>query len=107
MNNNKVNRSKLTAKDIEADNKIAQQIRDKQDELLKHADEMADVVDKKDIKAMKKSAKKMQDSALDIQKLLDSHDFNDKKVRVNDRHENKKHIKGEDTKRHPKVEPTR
>lgn len=81
MNNNKVNRSKITAKDIEADNKIAQQIRDKQDELLKHADEMADVVDKKDIKAMKKSAKKMQDSALDIQKLLDSHDFNDKKVR--------------------------
>lgn len=66
---------------IDKDNKRLRDIQDKNKELAKKADQLADAVDKKDMDRLKKAAEEFQDTAQDAYELLENHDWNDKSIK--------------------------
>lgn len=66
---------------VDKDNKRLRDIQEKNKELTKKADQLADAVDKKDMDRLKKAANEFQDTAKDAYELLENHDWNDKSLK--------------------------
>ncbi len=66
---------------LEKDNKAFSELQEKNKELTRKADQLADAVDKKDMDRLKKAADEFQDTAKDAYELLENHDWNDKSLK--------------------------
>lgn len=66
---------------VDSDNTKLRDIQEKNKELTKKADQLADAVDKKDMDRLKKAANEFQDTAKDAYELLENHDWNDKSLK--------------------------
>lgn len=78
-NNKKANTP--SSEDIAKDRKIEAEVKSKQKKLLSQADDLAESIDQKDMKAMKQRAKQLKSTAEDIQDLMNNHTFSDKNIR--------------------------
>ncbi|WP_052592212.1 hypothetical protein [Aureispira sp. CCB-QB1] len=66
---------------LEKDNKRLRQIQEKNKDLVKKADQLADAVDKKDLDRLKKAAGEFQNTAQEAYELLEDHNWKDKSIK--------------------------